>query len=65
MDNGRIRHDCAWEQAHQMLKLAAPLLRDEEMRDFLNEAYAIALTRLECYAVQRSRMQERLKPSLN
>lgn len=65
MDNARIRHDCAWEQAHQMLRLAAPLLRDEEMRDFLNEAYAIALAGLEGYAVQMSRMQQRLKPSMN
>jgi hypothetical protein len=44
-------NNCAWEQAHQILRLAAPLFGAEEMQDVVTEAYAIALTGIECYAV--------------
>jgi len=43
-------NNCEWEQAHEILRLATPLFRAEEVQDGVTEAYAIAQAAIEYYA---------------
>ncbi len=60
MNHLRLRHDCAWAAALELLETVAPALREEEYRDFFGEAFRICLELLEGFEEKAARERKRL-----
>ncbi|MCI0458330.1 MAG: hypothetical protein L0Z62_15305 [Gemmataceae bacterium] len=55
----RLAHDCCWEQAFRMLELVGHLLREEEQRDLLHEAYQVLRDTINLYESRKAREARR------
>ena len=60
MNPVRLRDDCAWKAAQELLKTVAPALREKEHSDFFVEALRICQNLLESYDIKREREAMRL-----
>jgi hypothetical protein len=58
----RLTHDAVFAIAWRLLEVIKPLLREEEWRDFLEEAMLVAQQEIERYEEAKARQEARLKP---
>ena len=61
----RLRHDVTWATSQHILRIFAPLLREEEQTDAFAEVYAQVKAGIESFEVMKLREQTRLKRGLN
>lgn len=58
--NVRLKCDCSWIAARELLATVAPALREEKHRDFLVEALRICREMLDQYELKLWRERQRL-----
>ena len=62
MARERLIHDVAFATSRHILEVIAGCLREEERRDAFDEIYDRVKAGIECFDLQNTRMQQRLKP---
>jgi hypothetical protein len=65
MECSRLQHDTAFYVTTQLLEILSPLVRDDERRDVWNALYPVVLAGIESYQIQKSRIEQRLRPGTN
>ena len=60
-----LTQEVAWVTAMHIVEVFAGCLREEEQREAFAEVYTRVKAGLECYPIQKNRMQLRLQPGVN
>ena len=61
----RLAHDTSWAAAAVLENMVAPLLREEERREFFAQAYRSVRAAIESYVIFKTREEMRINPSAN
>ena len=61
----RLIHDCSWAAAAVLENMVAPVLREEERREFLAQAYQSVRAAIESFLIFKNREAARINPSAN
>jgi hypothetical protein len=65
MKSESLQHDVAWATAANIVDVFASLLREEEKREAFVEVYARVKAGIECFQIQQTRLEQRMRPGNN